>query len=507
MALLLGDYTGLIAKYDVRFKDNDNFEIDEQDLREFTADLVAVFGGSLDNVPAYKSGTAYTLGFLVRYTPAGQKEAFYYALKSGKLPAPIDAGDTNWKVVPGPVVATALSQKVTLLEAQGIEGTAVVAGRSYIIDFGPNAAGHAQLVTVLGTAANLFAIRGQLTVNGVRNSVRVNVASGVFGEEVSDVLASDNTFTGSNTFERQLSVLDVLATSVQNVALNTFSKLAGFAENLAARLLRKADLDSNGLLRHDQAPVVQTGIGLQNVNNVVGLLQTAEGIRLPPAAGIGGIDPSTGKVEPVEESLVYSGFIGLEPDAPISFTPAMPQFTAFFDAALNILPEAGDYIFNTGKTPPDVAYMRTSADGPGRQMTLIQYSDITYTYGYLPYIKSINNLRPDAQGNLDIAAGGPGNNTGAGVSSFNGMTGDVKVTIPAALETFDVWDLPAQKKVDVKAAYNSANKPVEETEERYFYQSFVDDTTTPGVEYEVRCTPSPVGGATVWKWRYYKQGK
>jgi hypothetical protein len=193
------DRPDLHAAIEQRFPDNTNERITPELLRDGLHEIVdnafikASDEGVVPNVPLYDAGTDYTKGYTVRYPTGTGTDAFYYSLRAGKLPAPSGSSvDVNWKMVPGPVASTALSQQLTLLQAQAIEGTAVVAGRSYLIDFGPNANGNAQVVTLLGTAANLFAIRGQLTVAGVRSNVRVNVASGVFGEEAFDLLKTAN---------------------------------------------------------------------------------------------------------------------------------------------------------------------------------------------------------------------------------------------------------------------------------------------------------------------------
>ena len=172
-----------ISKWNDRFKDNDYFKVDEADLREFAADIMAVFGVQAVNVPLYVPGTYYAQSYLVRYTVAGAAEAFFYSLQEGNLPAPTATGDDNWRVVPGPVPATALSQSLTLLEAQGIGGRAVVAGRDYVIDFGPDEDGAPVYITVAGVSNNQFDVEGTF-VGGSAGEVKkvgVNVTSGVYG--------------------------------------------------------------------------------------------------------------------------------------------------------------------------------------------------------------------------------------------------------------------------------------------------------------------------------------
>jgi hypothetical protein len=201
----------LHAAIEQRYPDNSTERITPELLRDGLHELVdsvlvkASDGGAVPNVPLYQAGTDYAKDYTVRYPTGTGVEAFYYSLRAGKLPAPSGSStDVNWKVVPGPVSTAALSQQMTLLEAQGIEGSQVVPGRTYLIDFGPDANGYAQVVTLVGTAANLFAIRGQLTVNGVRSNVRVNVASGVFGQEVSNLLDTANTWKERQTFLKGL---------------------------------------------------------------------------------------------------------------------------------------------------------------------------------------------------------------------------------------------------------------------------------------------------------------
>jgi hypothetical protein len=172
------DFSG---KWDIRFRDNDTFDISEADFREFKGDLLLVFGLEGANVPYYKPGYLYPKDYLIRFVIAGQAESFFYSLKPGKLPAPTAGGDTNWKVVPGPVGATAFSQRLKLLEAQGIQGDQVVAGRLYLIDFGPDADGHPQTVNVRGISNRLFDVEGTLEVLGAITPITaIDVFTGTY---------------------------------------------------------------------------------------------------------------------------------------------------------------------------------------------------------------------------------------------------------------------------------------------------------------------------------------
>jgi hypothetical protein len=203
------DRPDLHAAIEQRYPGNTNERITPELLRDGLHEIVdAAFikasdEGAVPNVPLYDAGTDYAKDYTVRYPTGTGAEAFYYSLRAGKLPAPSgSSADVNWKMVPGPVAAAALSQQLTLAQAQAIESSQVVPGRTYLVDFGPDAAGNAQVVTLLGTAANLFAIRGQLTVAGVRSNVRVNVASGVFGVEAFDLLNTANLWLEVQTFEK-----------------------------------------------------------------------------------------------------------------------------------------------------------------------------------------------------------------------------------------------------------------------------------------------------------------
>jgi len=171
-------------EWDFRFRDNDTFNISEADLREFKNDIAQLFGVAAENVPAYLLGLFYASGYLVRFTPDGGPESFYYSLKAGKLPPPAAAGDANWKLVPGPVVATVLSQSLTLLEAQALltppTPNPIMTGRLYKIAFGPDASGHAQTVYVEGLSASAFAAFGILEVTGVQSQVQVDVVGGTY---------------------------------------------------------------------------------------------------------------------------------------------------------------------------------------------------------------------------------------------------------------------------------------------------------------------------------------
>ncbi|MGI4833302.1 MAG: hypothetical protein ACRYFK_07555 [Janthinobacterium lividum] len=195
-----------------RFADNDTFEVAELDLRDFALDIADTFGVDSANVPVYVAGNSFVVGYLVRYTLAGGQESFFYARKVGKLPAPTAAVDENWKVVPGPVVATQLYQAISLAAAQNIDGALVIPGRLYRIDFGPDAHNLPQLIYVQGLGNN-FDVTGTLEVNGVKSAVRVNVAAGTFEA----IVASDP------------NALSTVKTDPQTVAgAVTFSKISTF---------------------------------------------------------------------------------------------------------------------------------------------------------------------------------------------------------------------------------------------------------------------------------------
>jgi hypothetical protein len=170
-----------VRKYNRLFADNTFQLITEATFREFAADIATVFGVQLGNVPEYAPGIPYQKGFLVRYTPAGGNEAFYYSRKAGVLPAPGVGNTAEWKVVPGPTSATALSQRLKLLEAQNIQGDQVVAGRLYLIDFGPDGDGHPQTVNVRGISNNLFDVEGTLEVLGAITPITdIDVFAGTY---------------------------------------------------------------------------------------------------------------------------------------------------------------------------------------------------------------------------------------------------------------------------------------------------------------------------------------
>jgi hypothetical protein len=163
----------LHAAIEQRYPDNTTERITPELLRDGLHEIVdsvvvkASDGGAVPNVPLYKVGTDYAKDYTVRYPTGTGVEAFYYSLRAGKLPAPSGSStDVNWKVVPGPVSTAALSQQLTLLEAQGIEGTQVVAGRLYLITWLPNAQGAGQTVAVRGVSGGQFDVEGTLVVNG-----------------------------------------------------------------------------------------------------------------------------------------------------------------------------------------------------------------------------------------------------------------------------------------------------------------------------------------------------
>ncbi len=171
-----------VKKWTLRFADNSFQFIRENTFREFAADIAGTFGVSVDTVPAYQPGAPYQAGFLVRYAPAPDPEAFYYSLKAGVLAAPGPGNPTEWQVVPGPVAATALSQEITLVQAQGIEGRLVVAGRTYLVDVGPEpGTGYPRTISLRGISNRSFDTEGTLEVNGLRTPVQhVDVLAGTW---------------------------------------------------------------------------------------------------------------------------------------------------------------------------------------------------------------------------------------------------------------------------------------------------------------------------------------
>ncbi|RZK86730.1 MAG: hypothetical protein EOO62_40335, partial [Hymenobacter sp.] len=157
-------------------------KIDETYLQRFVADIAETFGVDVLSVAAYVPGKKYAKEDLVRYTPGSGQEAFYYALKDGNLPAPVAVGDTNWKVVPGPVPATLIGQEITLAQARSMNGDLVVLGRDYAILWPTSSAsGHQQVVVVAGIAENWFASEGWLVVNNVRSRIeQIDFAAGTW---------------------------------------------------------------------------------------------------------------------------------------------------------------------------------------------------------------------------------------------------------------------------------------------------------------------------------------
>jgi hypothetical protein len=74
--------------------------------------------------------------------------------------------------------------------------------------------------------------------------------------------------------------------------------------------------------------------------------------------------------------------------------------------------------------------------------------------------------------------------------------------------TRDPYDVPTPKALQVIADYASAGGPFVETDDTYYDCVIIDDYTQPGDEFKYECSPSrPVntGGATVWKWRKYRE--
>lgn len=170
--------TDLHAAIETRYPDNTTEDITPLRLRQGLHELVdsvfvtATDTGAVPNVPLYQAGTTYVVGATVRFTPGSGLEAFYYALKVGKLPAPVAVADPNWKIVPGPVPVTQLGQTITLAQARNINGDTVVLGRDYAIELPlPSASGHAQVLSVAGIAENWLASEGYLVVNNVRTRI------------------------------------------------------------------------------------------------------------------------------------------------------------------------------------------------------------------------------------------------------------------------------------------------------------------------------------------------
>jgi hypothetical protein len=123
-----------LQKWNSRFADNDTFQVDEADFREFTADLVVSFQSTIAlNVPPYVPGTFYPAGFLI-LQPFGASSVFLKANISGQLPAPTGpSADANWVPTLSPVVGQALSQ-VGTVDALRQEQGSWVPGRLYVIN-------------------------------------------------------------------------------------------------------------------------------------------------------------------------------------------------------------------------------------------------------------------------------------------------------------------------------------------------------------------------------------
>lgn len=69
----------------------------------------------------------------------------------------------------------------------------------------------------------------------------------------------------------------------------------------------------------------------------------------------------------------------------------------------------------------------------------------------------------------------------------------------------DPYDVPAAKAQAVIAAYAQAGGPYPETDPAFFGCCFIDDNSSPGDEFDYRCTPGrpATTGPAVWKWRRY----
>lgn len=112
-----------------------------------------------------------------------------------------------------------------------------------------------------------------------------------------------------------------------------------------------------------------------------------------------------------------------------------------------------------------------------------------------------------------VAAGGPfPAPTAAGVATADWKPA-AEPTAPGTgsnLPTTVLGDVPTQKALAVIAAYQAAGGPVEETDELYFGQEFIDDSTEPGDEFWYICRPrrpALTGQPTTWKWgRYLEAG-
>jgi hypothetical protein len=252
-----------IAKWQLRFQPNTTFEIDEADLQEFATDIADTFGVHPVNVQPYRAGTNYVEGNLVRYAVGSGQEAFYYALQDGKLPAPVAVGDVNWKVVPGPVSATQLSQYISLVQAQNINGDLAVMGRSYQIELPTaSASGHAQYLSVVGIAENWLASDGYLVANNVRTKVKnINYVAGTW--ETDGSANRHDAYTTPTAGAQAIALLD--ATFVWSVGLRgvqgTLDPL-GYGEgwtfaNSQIQLLAAANVPAQKVLE-----IVHNGRGL-----------------------------------------------------------------------------------------------------------------------------------------------------------------------------------------------------------------------------------------------------
>jgi|GEM_PF-7009224 len=159
------------------------------------------------------------------------KDAFFSAkVVGGPFPAPTTAGVSTalWKAATvsgttsaGPV----LSQSLTLAQAQAINHDQAAAGMLYLIDFGPDPNGYTQTISLLGVSDNSFSIRGICEANGVQTAVRVNVDSGVFGEEASYLTLIVTDVSAA----KRSAVVSAVANSVANGGLATCLDSAALA--------------------------------------------------------------------------------------------------------------------------------------------------------------------------------------------------------------------------------------------------------------------------------------
>jgi hypothetical protein len=240
-----------------------------------------------------------------------------------------------------------------------------------------------------------------------------------------DLLTSDNTFTGTNTFSKQVTVFDVLVTSVQNLALNSYSKLAAFVQGLAARLGATTAADPAA----PTSKLATPGWGLEQVGSSLGLLRNTNSIPLPAGFVNTYVNTQDGNLFSVSANITTSPLIAVRPKSTMFFTKPVANICSYDSRGVFI--SGGGVVSGDYEVGADTYFIRfmaktNSGSDTGRVGVNSVYNEITYKLGNLPYVVGIQTANgvvlPNALGVVDGGAFGGGTGTPGDTSTPGGTS-------------------------------------------------------------------------------------